>query len=283
MVRVVADSGRAVLGEGPLWSARRDAVLWVDILGKRLNQLSLADDTVTGWDMPEAVGWVIERRDHPGFIAGLASGFVELDLAPFAIRPIVDPEPGMVENRMNDAKADRHGRIWAGTMPFSCTGASGGLYRLDADRRCTRVDGPYTIPNGPAIAADATAMFHTDSALGTIFRTTIRDDGSLSARVPHIVFEPDWGGPDGMTLDSEGHLWVAHWGTGQISRFDPAGVRERSIALPASQITSMTFAGAGLDRMFVTSAADGVNEPYGGALFEVEPGCRGLPTLCFAG
>lgn len=47
MVRVVADSGRAVLGEGPLWSARRDAVLWVDILGKRLNQLSLADDTMT--------------------------------------------------------------------------------------------------------------------------------------------------------------------------------------------------------------------------------------------
>ncbi|WP_260480930.1 SMP-30/gluconolactonase/LRE family protein [Sphingomonas sp. J315] len=59
-----------------------------------------------------------------------------------------------------------------------------------------------------------------------------------------------------------------------------AGTRERSIALPASQITSCAFAGPQLDRMFVTSAADGVVEEHGGALFEVDPGCRGrLPNM----
>ncbi|WP_033923246.1 SMP-30/gluconolactonase/LRE family protein, partial [Sphingomonas sp. 37zxx] len=85
-----------------------------------------------------------------------------------------------------------------------------------------------------------------------------------------------WGKPDGMTFDADGGLWVAHWGGSRISRFDPAGKIERSIALPASQITSMTFAGASLDRMFVTSAAKGVSEPNAGALFEVDPGCCGL-------
>ncbi|WBH18321.1 SMP-30/gluconolactonase/LRE family protein [Sphingomonas radiodurans] len=279
---MVSGGVRSILGEGPLWSAPDNAVFWVDILGKRLNRLSLEDDTVAGWDMPEAIGWVIER-ERGGLIAGFASGFAELDLDPLAIRPIVDPEIGVVENRMNDAKADCFGRIWAGTMPFSCSGETGAFYRLDPDRSCTRVDAPYTIPNGPAIAPDGATMFHTDTALRTIFRIAIRDDGGLGARTPHIVFEAGWGSPDGMTLDANGHLWVAHWGAGRVSRFDPAGSLERSIALPASQITSMTFAGPDLDRMFVTSAADGVDEQHGGALFEVDPGCRGLPTHKFGG
>jgi xylono-1,5-lactonase len=282
MVAIIPGSGRSILGEGPLWSERLNAVFWVDILGRRLHRLSLADGSVTHWDMPEAICWVIERADHPGFIAGFASGFAELDLEPLSIRPIADPEPGLAANRMNDAKADLQGRIWAGTMPFACDVPSGAFYRLDPDRRVTRIDGPYTIPNGPAIAPDGRWMLHTDTAERTIYRMTIHDDGSLGPRAPFIVFEDDWGSPDGMTLDAGGGLWVAHWGTGQVSRFDTTGKRERSIALPASQITSMTFAGPLLDRMFVTSAADGVEEDHAGALFEVEPECRGLPTLRFA-
>lgn len=281
--RVVAGSGRSILGEGPLWSARRDAILWVDILGRRVRQLSLASGDVASWDMPEPIGWLIERRGRPDFIAGFASGFVELSLEPLTNRAIADPEPERRENRMNDAKADCAGRIWAGTMPFSCEGASGGFYRLDPDFSVRRVDGPYTIANGPAIAPDGRSLFHTDTGLSTIFRFAVNDDGTLGPREPHVVFPDDWGSPDGMTLDADGCLCVAHWGTGQVSRFDPAGKRERALALPASQITSMTFAGEALDRMFVTSAADGVDEVEGGALFEVDPGCRGLPTQTFGG
>lgn len=280
--RVIPGSGRATLGEGPLWSVREQAVFWVDILGKRLNRLSLADGAVTGWDMPHATGWVIERAGG-GFVAGAADGFHWLTLDPFALTPLHDPEPDLPLNRMNDAKADPAGRIWAGTMPFSCEGATGAFYRLDPDLACTKVDSPYTIANGPAIDPEGRWLFHTDTALATIFRFAINDDGSLGAREAHIVFDSDWGNPDGMTLDADGGLWVAHWGTGQVSRFDPAGARERSIALPASQITSMTFAGDALDRMFVTSAADGVDEPHAGGLFEVDPGCRGLPTMMFGG
>jgi D-xylonolactonase len=267
--RVVPGSGRAALGEGPLWSAQRNAVLWVDILGRRVRQLSLATGEVAAWQLPEPIGWLIERAGRTDFIAGLASGFAELSLDPLLIRAIADPEPDRVENRMNDAKAD--------------VLASGSLYRLDPDFGITRVDEPYTIANGPAIAPDGGWLFHTDTALSTIFRFVVNDDGSLGPRRPHIVFPDDWGTPDGMTLDADGCLWVAHWGTGQVSRFDPAGARVSAIRLPASQITSMTFAGPDLDRMFVTSAADGVDEPEAGALFEVDPGCCGLPTLTFGG
>ena len=73
---------RDQLGEGLLWSARENAVYWVDILAPALHRLSLADESVVSWAMPEKIGWVIERRDRPGFIAGMQSGFCELTLDP---------------------------------------------------------------------------------------------------------------------------------------------------------------------------------------------------------
>lgn len=281
--RVIARDRRDTLGEGPLWSARENAVYWVDILGKRLNRLSLTDDAVTGWDMPDVICWVIERADGPGFIAGLGRRFVRLSLDPLTIEPIAAPEDDRDGNRFNDAKADRSGRIWAGSMPFTCDRPTGAFYRLDTDGTAIRVDDDYTIANGPAIAADGKSLFHTDTALSTIYRYDIDADGGLSNRVPFIAFAEDWGSPDGMTLDADGGLWVACWGGSCVRRFHPDGTPDRTIALPASQITSCTFAGPNLDRMFVTSAGDGVDEEHGGALFEVDPGCRGLPTQYYRG
>ena len=280
-VRTIVGDRRDQLGEGPLWSARDDALYWTDILSGRLNRYSLADESVESWDLGGHLGWVIER-EQGGFVAGLDRRIVALDLDGPRIETIAElPEdPG---NRVNDAKADRHGRIWAGTMPVSCDRPSGALYQLDTEGKAARVDAPYTIANGPAIAPDADFLLHTDTALRTIFRFTIRDDGSLGERVPFIAFEQGWGNPDGMTFDADGYLWVACWGAGRVMRFTPEGCRERSIALPASQITSCTFAGPSLDRMFVTSAAVGLDEPLGGALFEVDPGCRGRSTHRYRG
>lgn len=282
--RVIARARRDRLGEGLLWSARDGAVYWTDILGQRLNRLSLADERVESWDMPEMIGWAVERRDAPGFVAGLKSGIVELTLDPLAIAPLVAPEPDMPGNRMNDAVADRWGRIWAGTMPVGCDVPSGSLYRLDPDRRLTRIDTGYTVTNGPVVSADGLWLYHTDSPLGRVYRFPLDAQGEIGAREDFIAFEDDWGSPDGMTVDADGGLWIAHWGGGCVSRFTADGARERSIALPASQITNLTFAGPALDRLFVTSASDGVDEPSGGALFEIDAqGLRGLPTQTYAG
>lgn len=287
-VRVVERSDRDLLGEGPLWSAREGALYWVDILGKRLNRLSLAgadeeQGRVDAWAMPDTLGWVIEREDRPGFVAGLGRRFVALTLDPVTIEVIAAPEDECDGNRFNDAKADGEGRVWAGSMPFTCDRPTGAFYRLDIDGSVTRVDEGYTIANGPAIPPDGGYLLHTDTARDTIYRYEVRDDGTLGERTPFVSFEPGWGHPDGMTFDAEGGLWVACWGASCVTRFAPDGRLDRRIALPASRITSCTFAGAALDRMFVTSAADGVDEPNGGALFEVDPGVRGLPTPRYRG
>lgn len=280
-VRVIARDRRDTLGEGPLWSARDGALYWVDILGKRVNRLRLDDDAVDSWELPDVVGWVIEREDAGGFVAGVGRRFVRLSLDPLAVEPLAAPEDDRDGNRFNDAAADAAGRVWAGSMPFTCDRPSGAFYRLDPDGRAARVDDGYTIPNGPAVGDGF--LLHTDTALRTVFRYPVHDDGGLGPRAPFIAFEDGWGNPDGMTLDADGHLWVACWGGSAVRRFTPDGRPDRLVQLPASQITSCAFAGPDLDRMFVTSAADGVDEEHGGALFEVAPGCRGVAPFRYKG
>jgi D-xylonolactonase len=276
---------RCQLGEGPLWSARDNAIYWVDILAPALHRYSLSTGQLASWPMPEKIGWVVERRERPGFIAGLQSGFYELTLDPVVCRPIIDPEPHLPGNRMNDAKVDAYGRIWAGTMDSDIRVASGSLYCLDGSFTLSRHDSDYLITNGPAFGAHHECMYHSDTGRSVIYRFELTGAGTLGARAEFLRFPKDWGTPDGMTVDADGGLWIAHWGGSRVSRFRPDGTLDRQIPLPASQITSCVFAGPNLDRMFVTSAAQGMNdEPLAGALFEVEPhGAHGLQPHLFAG
>ncbi|KAB7644872.1 SMP-30/gluconolactonase/LRE family protein [Polymorphobacter fuscus] len=282
--RIVPRDAHDILGEGPVWSARRNALLWVDIMGQQLWSLSLADDRITSWPMPERIGWVVERAGRDDLLAGFKSGIVTLALDPLCIAPLHRPEPDRPHNRLNDAKVDAAGRLWFGSKDDRDQDASGALYRLDPGGTPVRIDDGYKVTNGPAFSPDGRWLYHTDSGLGRVYRFALGDDGSLGPRALFIQFETGWGSPDGMTIDADGHLWIAHWGGGRISRFDPAGRLVDSVALPATNITSCAFAGPGLDRLFATSSTiDAEGEPDAGALFEIRTGVIGLPPHCHAG
>lgn len=275
---------RAVLGEGPVWDARNGALLFVDIKGQRLHRLFLADNAHQSWDFDEPICWVIPRANAPGYIAGFKSGFKTLTFEPFELRHIGSPEPDLPNNRLNDAKADRWGRIWAGSMDDSETEATGALHRLDANLESQRVDEGYGVANGPTFSPDGAILYHTDSARRVVYAFDLIADGALSNKRVFISFQEDWGYPDGMTTDADGGIWIAHWDGARVSRFTPDGALDRSIALPISRPTSCVFAGDNLERMFVTSASIGrEDEPLAGGLFEVDPGVRGAPSYAFAG
>lgn len=287
-VRPIPRECRDILGEGLLWSARDNALFWTDILGRKLWRMHLEDEQITHWDMPEAIGWIIERAIG-GYVVGLQSGFYRLELEPFRLELIGNPQPERPGNRLNDAKADRHGRIWAGSMPFAeqpSTNwpASGALYCLDPSGRITRHDDGITIANGPAFSPDGSVLYHTDSRTGQVWKFAVHSDGTLGPREPHLQFDTARGAPDGMTCDREGGLWIAFYSGAKVARFRADGSLDREIALPTPQITNVCFAGADQTRMFVTSAGDGrADDPLAGALFEVDAGAVGLPPHQYLG
>ncbi len=97
------------------------------------------------------------------------------------------------------------------------------------------------------------------------------------------------GYPDGLTVDSEGGVWLAHWGGWRVTRFTREGHVAQVVRLPASQVTSCTFGGSDLRTLYVTTARLGLdanalsNQPLAGGLFAVEVDIAGLPAHRFRG
>jgi D-xylonolactonase len=277
----------AVLGEGPVWVARENALYWLDIKGLRIFRL---DDRgqVSEWPTPFRVGSIVPRKQG-GFIGGTEGGIAEVDPGAKLFRIFIDPEAGLPDNRFNDGKLDRQGRFWAGTMDDSERSDSGTLYRLDADRSLFAVDAQYRVANGPAFSPDGTVMYHNDSARQVTYAFDIDPAGNPSNRRTFLQFGKGDGYPDGMTVDSDGCLWIAFWDGWCLRRYSPDGEWVETLKMPVQRPTSCAFGGRDLDRLYITSAGIGLDEqaramqPNAGGLFMISAGVRGLAEVPFAG
>jgi D-xylonolactonase len=273
----------AALGEGPLWSASEQALYWVDILGRRLHRLVPASGERGSWNFDEEISAVAERATNPGLVVTLRHGFALFDPATEELTRLAEPESALPGNRFNDAKCDRRGRFWAGSMDFACKAPTGSLYCLDGASAPRRMDGGYPVVNGPAWSVDQRVMYLNDSVNGRVMAFDFDlNSGAISGKRVFLQFSDEEGSPDGMTIDAEGGLWIAHWGASRVTRHDERGAILQTIELPCSQITSCAFGGPDLRTLYITSASDGLSpearerEPLAGGLFAVEPGLAGV-------
>jgi sugar lactone lactonase YvrE len=284
---LVADVS-AVLGEGPVWIEREQALYWVDIKGYKVFRHKPADGALKIWDTPYRV-CSLAPRAQGGFIGGTEDGFSRVDLEADRFIPLVNPEPERMTNRFNDGKLDRAGRFWAGTMDGDEREATGALYRLNADNSWARVDDGYRVTNGPAFSPDGRLMYHNDSALQVTYLFDLDEAGNASNRRTFLQFGEGDGYPDGMTVDAEGCLWIAFWDGWSVRRFSPEGELLDRIDVPVARPTSCAFGGADLDRLYISSASIGLSpedkatQPHAGGLFVAEPGVRGIADVAFAG
>jgi xylono-1,5-lactonase len=279
----------ALLGEGPLWSEKDQALYWVDILGHKLHRYSSHAGQRT-WDFDQEISAIAERTAAPGLVITQRHGFAFFDPATGGVQQAVQVEPELPGNRFNDGKVDRLGRFWAGTMDFACKQPTGSLYRLMPDLQVKKMDTGYPVTNGPAWSADYRTMYHNDSVNGRVFAFDFDlDTGEVSNKRLFMQFDKAEGSPDGMTTDAEGGLWIAHWGASKLTRHDPHGKVTHTVTLPCSQITSCTFGGPHYRTLFITSAADGLspaelhNEPLAGGLFAIDLDIGGVPANQFKG
>lgn len=278
---------KALLGEGPNWDADAQALTFVDIKGRRAFRWTERTQ-VEEFATPFRLGSLLPRATG-GYIAGTDRGIAHVDLDMDRFQLLFDPEEERDSNRFNDAKVDRSGRLFAGTMDDEEQQASGAFYRIDKNLTCTRVDDGFRVTNGPAFSPDGKVMYANDSALQLTYRYDLTPDGTPLNRRELARFGDGEGYPDGMTVDAEGCLWIAFWDGWCLRRLSPEGERLSELRLPVQRPTSCTFGGAGLDRLFITSARIGLEEkdlaaqPSAGGLFVTMPGVRGIADQPFAG
>jgi sugar lactone lactonase YvrE len=281
---------RAMLGEGAIWDSRKQRLYWVDIEPGRLHVFNPGDGTDRAFELGEMVGTVVPRKGG-GVMLALQRGFAAFDFRTGELTRWSDPEAHLPRNRFNDGKCDPEGRFWAGTISLDREPCAAGLYCMDTDGRVETMLKGVTNSNGIAWSLDGTAMYYINTPTR---RVTQFDYDSTSGRIANprnvIIIPVNEGKPDGMTIDSEGMLWIALWGGGCVGRWDPrTGTRLGTVSVPAARVTSCAFGGANLDELYITTARTGLSEseladqPHAGGLFRARPGVAGVAAFEFAG
>jgi sugar lactone lactonase YvrE len=274
---LVADA-RAQLGEGPIWDARTEELLWVDIMAGVVHRFDPRTAADRAFDAGAYVGAVVPRASG-GYVLAVAAGFAAAsndgEVTPLAA---VGHD---AEVRMNDGACDGAGRFWAGSMRIDEAHGGGCLYRLDPDRSVTQICDGVSISNGIAWSSDDTLLYYIDTPTRTV-DVFDYDAGSGAVASRRVLFAVDGPGmPDGMVADAEGGLWIAMWGGACVRRYTPDGQLTEVIEVPAANTTKAAFGGPDLSDLYITSAAGDGGHP--GGLFVAQPGVRGLPANSYKG
>ena len=281
------------LGEGVIWDAHDHAVWWTDIDCRMLYKYSPSDGSLEKWVTPERLGSFARVAGSDHLICAFDRGFAYFDPLTADLQWLhhIDSHSGSI--RLNDGRADRQGRFWAGSMveephKLGVKGeGAGNLYCLDRDLTCSSKITGITISNGLCWSPDSTVLYHTDTPSQRIDRYDFDScSGAISNRT--ILLHTELGCfPDGCTVDSEGFLWSAQWAGSQVVRYSPEGEVDFVLRVPFSQPTCVAFGGPDLNMLFITSARQGLDitalesEPDAGNVCVFRTNVRGIQDSVF--
>lgn len=262
------------LGEGPLWRRESGEFIFTDIVNGLLYAASEEG----------AVRVLLQCRYQIGaFLFDAAGDLILLTEAGVFSCPYGGSEPEFrllwqipmtPGERFNDAICDPAGRILAGTKTE--LNRDGSLWQFSARQPPRRLMDGLKISNGMGFSGHGQILYHTDSPERIIRRCRYDvKSGALSGAYPLVKTQEDCV-PDGMTVDASGFLWTACWGGGRVERYTPEGVLAASYPIPARQVSSVTFGGAGLDTLLVTSASIDSSDSEDGGIWMMRPGVKGV-------
>lgn len=273
------------LGEGPLWHAERKSCFWVDIEKGNLYEYNFYSKLIKQWHFNYRVTMVIQCSDDD-LIISLDTAIAKFNPDTEVLTKVSDIENGN-GNRCNDGCCDSLGRLWVGTMHTKQISGEGSLYCIDESRQVNKKVSNTTVSNGLAWSLDNTRLYFIDSPTQTV-QSFIYDE-----QYANITFERNcihipvsMGTPDGMAIDEEGMLWIAHWGGFGVYRWNPfTGKHIGTIKVPVPNVSSCAFAGENLDQLIITTAQENLTEeqmkkyPQSGDVFSAKPGVKGVKAF----
>lgn len=277
------------LGETPLWCDRTQKLWWVDIENPKLQSYDLSSDfheifpqhgiSFLGSQTLTSTGHHLVARDLDLVLQAADGGNSQL----------VATVEADLDNRLNDGRVDRWGRLWIGTMDNQLHRPLGSLYRMDASGDVKKIFSDVIVSNGIAFSPDGLRFHFTDTRQ---YQSWVFDmdpeDGEISNQRLFADYSASGDRPDGACFDADGGLWTAFFAGGRVVRYDPQGVIDTVIELPVSNPTCVCFAGEDLRTLVITTASKFLSEeqlasePLAGALLAIHGIAQGLPENRFA-
>lgn len=153
------------------------------------------------------------------------------------------------------------GRV--GEMYFSDQGQSdlrrpvGRIFRWSAGGGLELLMEGIASPNGVALSPDEDMLFVAVTRANAVYRIPLRPDGSIGKVGVHLHLSGGTGGPDGLAVDADGTLAVAHYGLGRIWFFDRRGLPAGHLDTPGEETTNVVFGGTGSRMVYITGGSSG--------------------------
>ncbi len=278
------------LGETPIWVPEEKALYWVDIAKHMIYRI---DSTTAEYESfePDMPVRGLCRRASGGWLIITDAGLAFWDRLSNTCDFIVDPYTDSPDIQFNDGMIDRQGRLIVGSYNSSQLDApDGSLYRLDGDHSFHKLDKSIVTSNGIGVSPDSKTLYVAEMFANKI--TAYDYDaktGDVSDRRVFVEIPKDAGMPDGLTVDSDGFVWTAHWGGWRVTRYDPTGKFDREIRVPTELVTCIGFGGEGLDDLYITTAWYHLSEqqrkdqPQAGDLFRIKTDVKGIAEPGFLG
>ena len=283
---VAATGPEFELAEGVLWDDRALLVRWVDIWSGRVLSGRLEDTRLTdirAVELGQTAGAVALAEDG-GLLVAAARG-----LATIAPDGGLSFGPDLLGDRrgvrLNDGSVDPQGRFVVGTLALGEATGEEVLLRVSADGVVETLRAGIGLSNGIAFSPDGATIFHVDTLANTISRHSY-GDGDFDHGEPWVVVLQDLPAyPDGLTVDSDGMLWVAQWGGSSVRRHAPTGELLDIVQVDATQASCPAFVGPDLATLAITTAQEGLHgwTDQSGAIFLADVGVTGLPVPRWAG
>ena len=278
-----------ILGEGPVWDAAGNRVLWVDINRGEALEGVLAGDTVeliAGNSFDGMVGAVLPAAGGSLLVVAQENLIVVSPTGARTAGPRIVPVG--IASRTNDAAIDPAGRLLIGTLALDTREGAESLFRVEDDGRLTVIDDDLWLSNGIAWSADGSLLYTVDTLRQVVW---VRDydavTGAFGARREHL--RVTGGFPDGICMDTAGNLWIAIWGAGEVRRYAEDGTIIDTVRVAALHTSSVAFVGPDRDLLLVTTAQEDLSDkqleeyPDSGRLFTCRVDAVGLPTTAWSG
>ncbi len=191
-------------------------------------------------------------------VADYRHGLMQLDAKAARMLPLLRSRNSESFRGCNDLHIATNGDIY-----FTDQGQtglhdpSGRVYRLATNGRLDCLIDTGISPNGLVLDPGETVLFVAMTRDNGVWRLPLMKNGSVS-KVGRFcsLFGPS--GPDGMTMDASGRLFVAHASLGHVFVFAPNGeciARIKSCA--GGACTNVAIGGQNRDRLYITESVTG--------------------------
>jgi gluconolactonase len=228
------------------------------------------------WEqVAEYDGWPNGLKIHKDgriFITDYKRGLVLLDPDSGSVTPFLETVRSEGFKGVNDLFFATNGDLF-----FTDQGQtglhdpSGRVYRLEANGRLSCLIGTVPSPNGVVVAPDMGFALVAVTRANQIWRLPLHADGGVTKASVFCHLHGGPSGPDGLALDTEGCLLVAHAGFGTVWRLSPrAEPLERIASCAGWSTTNVAFGGADRRSLFIT-------ESETGSILRAELGAPGAP------